>query len=296
MGCRRWNPHWNWSKNGGQPSLNGIGRGGFGGYSVGVYLLNFKDKVYVYVGGRGNDESERTSGPINGGWNGGGSNRGYSTMNYNPTGGGATDISTVYSPVELDDSRRYSRTSESYLSRLIIAGGGGGGCLLSSGEKRNGGHGGGYKGNDGQNGLGSSIGIGGDYEKGGNSMAAGGSSGEFGLGSPYGHNYDGASGGGGYYGGGESRDSGAGGGSGFIGKVINYSDVISKMFCYQCSESIENHTYSTDIYSNSPLPSYAKSGDGYAIITILYAQNDTCLHSCLSIPSTTLIYLIIFIS
>ena len=50
-----------------------------------------------------------------------------STYNDNAPGGGATDICLVKSNVTLDNYKRYIRSSESYLSRLLVAGGGGGG-------------------------------------------------------------------------------------------------------------------------------------------------------------------------
>ena len=256
-------------KNLGQTWLNGVGRGGYGGYSVGYLQIKKGTVLYVFVGGRGNDETERTT-QIKGGWNGGGSGKGYSTYNYNPTGGGATDIATVYSDVTLDSSFRYVRTKASYDSRLIVSGGGGAGCLLSSGEMRNGGHGGGYIGNDGLNGYGSMIGKGGSQTAGGSSTYK---AGEYALGSGFGHDLDGGSGGGGYYGGGESRDSGAGGGSGFIGKVNSTKYLKKKMVVYECqhiSNDPETYTINTDFVSDQPIPLHAKSENGFARITSIY--------------------------
>ena len=276
-------------KNINQAFNNGISSGGYGGYSVGFIYAKRGLPLYIYVGGKGNDETEPSVNSY-GGWNGGGSGLGYGTYSHFPKGGGSTDIATVYSDVTLDSSLRYVRSIESYNSRLIVAGGGGAGCVLTGGKNiRNGGHGGGYIGNDDGTGMRSSIGYGGTQKEGGQCYNADSCiGGIYGMGSGYGHKFDGGSGGGGYYGGGESRDSGAGGGSGFIGNVTSLPNFIKTMYCYECRESNDPETFtiSTSSVSSKPIPNTAKSGDGHARITLLYADSisNKPIKSHLSLP------------
>ena len=102
-------------------------RGGYGGYSTGVYYANSNDLIYIVVGGQAS-QTCATAGTSNcsGGYNGGGSgNRSCSTAgcstwySTNPSGGGgATHIATASGEL------RY--LSGNTNSVLIVASGGGG--------------------------------------------------------------------------------------------------------------------------------------------------------------------------
>ena len=74
-------------------------------------------------------------------------------------------------------------------------------------------------------------------------------------------------GGGGYYGG-YAGNNGAGGGSGYIGNSLLKE---KSMYCYNCEESSETNTktISTTCISEKPIENCAKSGNGYARITLV---------------------------
>ena len=107
--------------------------GGKGGYSEGVLTISEDKTVYVFVGGQGGSSG-------NGGWNGGGGGSGSSSYNKGNTngvsrmgcGGGGTDIALVTSTMSYS-SYRTNRSSESLLSRIIVAGGGSGGAMCYRG-------------------------------------------------------------------------------------------------------------------------------------------------------------------
>lgn len=107
--------------------------GGKGGYSTGQLTLTSERTVYAFVGGQGSSSG-------NGGWNGGGGGSGSSAYNYSNTngvsrmgcGGGGTDIALVTSTMSYS-SYRTNRSSESLLSRMIVAGGGSGGAMCYKG-------------------------------------------------------------------------------------------------------------------------------------------------------------------
>lgn len=121
-----------WGAQGGTSYGSSSGVGSKGGYSEGVLTLTETTTLYVFVGGKGSNGSSTSL--VNGGWNGGGASVGYSSYNssgtngysYPACGGGATDICTVTSSMSYS-SGRTNRSSESLLSRIIVAGGGAGG-------------------------------------------------------------------------------------------------------------------------------------------------------------------------
>ena len=254
---------------------HGVGIGGYGAYSVGAYYAIKNTKLYIYVGGRGWDERRYDpDAPSKGGWNGGGASTvSWENRAYKPTGGGATDISLIYSDVSEDSSHRYSRTEESYNARIIVAGGGGAGCQ----QDRNvnlgqGGSGGGYIGGTGQRGyLDNKYGKGGTQSSPGEKTFSTSSLGEFGLGSGNGNSIDGSCSGGGWWGGNEGADGGAGGGSGYISGVISTASITKGMWCFNCEESDLYHIKTTSVtaFSEDPVPFTAKVGDGYATITLI---------------------------
>lgn len=247
------------------------GLGGYGGYSTGTIALNAGDILYVYVGGKGGSENFATindgiggAGGYNGGGTGGATGR---TDNLNGTydysdgggGGGATDFRTKSGT--WNDSTSLS-------SRIMVAGGGGGGARI--GKNYKGGNGGGASGTNGT-GRTYSISAGTQttgYAKGiGESVTIKGSQdyswGESGRGG----------GGGGYYGGkasqyGNNGIAGGGGGSGYVGSSLLDNKY---MYCYSCTTSSaeDTRTYSTYSVSSNAVSNYAKSGDGYARVTLI---------------------------
>lgn len=104
---------------------------GKGGYSHGTVTLSGKTKVYLYVGGKGEDGNATNTETSKGGFNGGGNGGSY----YAGAGGGATDVR-----IGTDDLSH----------RLIIAGGGGGAAYYTT-TPIFGGDGGGSTGIDGTN-------------------------------------------------------------------------------------------------------------------------------------------------
>ena len=283
------------------PTYHGIGIGGYGGYSVGAYYADRGTKLYVYVGGRGWDERKYdSSSPSKGGWNGGGADPvSWKKQSFKSTGGGATDISLIYSEVEEDSSHRFYRSNESYGARIIVAGGGGGGCQQNQevGLGR-GGSGGGYIGGTGQEGHKiNRYGKGGTQSKPGDVMYDGASFGEFGIGSGNGAEKDGSCGGGGWWGGNQGVDGGAGGGSGYIEKVFSTSQISKGMWCYNCDESSNFQTKTTSVqtYSNIPLPFTPKEGDGYAIITLLYEISSAWRYGKLSLSFSFIMITVVLI-
>lgn len=126
-----------WGAQGGESYESSSAVGSKGGYSEGVLTLTEETTLYVFVGGQGSYGS--SSSLVNGGWNGGGASVGHSSYNsggefgesYPACGGGATDIATVTSSMSYS-SGRTNRSSESLLSRIIVAGGGAGGSYRYS--------------------------------------------------------------------------------------------------------------------------------------------------------------------
>src|SRR5574344_1697353 len=186
-----------WGASGGTYTSTYIG--GYGGYSVGIILLNVNDTLYINIGG------STTS--VSGGYNGGGiginlQNRGY----YG--GGGATHIAKI--------SGLLSSLSSS-VSNIIIVSGSGGGSTVGDNNSSSGGSGGGYLGN-------SSASSTSNYANpSGGSQTSGGSNvnsnpGTFGKGGN-GTSWSGG-GGSGYYGGAGGFGTGGGGGSGYIGNSL----------------------------------------------------------------------------
>ncbi|MBO7630122.1 MAG: hypothetical protein J6S87_09325, partial [Bacteroidales bacterium] len=234
---------------------------GNGGYAKGVLNPGNIQTLYVYVGGRPYYSLVNgSSSTLNGGWNGGGGKPNASSYNDNGPGGGATDICLTSSAMTFSNYR-YTRTSESYLSRLIVAGGGGGGRSASTDCA------GGYvPGNTVATGSSSYYGsMTGAGTNSSNYIAGG-----FGYGSSTNNTSDDRGcGGGGWYGGGSNGDSYGGGGSSFV-------------WCSQYAQYVPSgYTPTTDMYmtdvviasGNQSMPSPSGStetghaGAGYARIT-----------------------------
>lgn len=93
-------------------------KGGQGGYSKGIAYLEKGQKLYIYIGGEGIGAT-KTGESLQGGYNGGGSVTGSSSVNHiTASGGGATHIATKEGLL--------STLADSIDNILIVAGGGGG--------------------------------------------------------------------------------------------------------------------------------------------------------------------------
>ena len=222
--------------------------GGKGGYSKGYIKLEAGDKLYIYIGGEGENI---TSGTTGGGYNGGGN---ASVGGYGKPaggGGGATDIRTVSG--DWNDSASLD-------SRIIVAGGGGGGGAWYTGASHNfsGGAGGGEHGMAGSGSSGNPAGSAGTQTSAGYASGQSSTRGGFGYGGTgLRASSSAGGGGGGYYGGGGSYCSGGGGGSGYIGGVIAF-----------------NSDEAITIVGNMEMPTHdgtgtmtGNSGNGYAKIS-----------------------------
>jgi hypothetical protein len=180
------------------------GLGGVGAKVEATLAVVPGEKLYIYVGGAGEDA---TAGPGAGGWNGGGDGAGSVVGSWGGGGGGASDVRREGE--ELDD-------------RILVAGGGGGGSGWCPPEDPNfpitefygdGGNAGGTVGEDGKDCVGAGAGPAGT---GGTQSEGGSTDGALGIGGAPTGGKAGAGGGGGYYGGGASDGSGAGAGSSFV--------------------------------------------------------------------------------
>lgn len=119
-----------WGAQGGDVTGTYAVAGSKGGYSEGVLVLTEPKTLYIFVGGKGTDytssDLQNDTTLLKGGWNGGGD--GFKTAysansithgrSFPRGGGGATDIALI--------SSESNRSSESLLSRFIVAGGGAG--------------------------------------------------------------------------------------------------------------------------------------------------------------------------
>ena len=182
---------------------------GKGGKLKAVYKVTPGEKIYVFVGGQGENATDYLQGK--GGYNGGADGR--NTGNYGPYcgggGGGASDI-------RIGGSGLANRV-------LVVGAGGGSGSNFPDGGDH-GGNGGGLTGGNGQA-EGKlddvSVGIGATQTAGGEGgqwpSYLKGEAGRLGKGGTAADSTSGGGGGGGYYGGGGGSWSGGGGGSSFIG-------------------------------------------------------------------------------
>ena len=252
--------------------------GGYGSYSVGVVSLHKGDYLFVVVGEQGDICTIKKESV--GGYNGGG--KGFSDSLYVSGGGGAIHIALrngLLSNLTVNDI-------------LIVSGGGGGSAYKNANDYVLGGSGGGYIGVSAINfttiknlPTEKSLSTGGTQESGGKSIeGVKGSAGLFGLGASYINDKQikifCSGGGGGYYGGGAAEKTGGGsGGSGYIG---NTNLTNKYMYCYNCTESTDENTYTINTnessnltdkencpngYSKEPISKCAKAGNGYVRIT-----------------------------
>ena len=238
--------------------------GGFGSYSTGKITLQKGSKSYINIGGAGSGNGKHEA--FKGGYNGGGDANIDSDVNIRTaSGGGATHIASK--------SGILSTLSKKLSSIYVVASGGGGGGSNIRVMACSGGNGGGIQGGNGDSykegtttlyGVGASQTSGGNfYDSRGNTNPVYHSIGSFGQAATC----AGGGGGGGLYGGGCSAYS-AGGGSGYIGNSLLTE---KSMYCYNCTESTEESTktISTTCTSATPTENCAKSGNGYARITLI---------------------------
>ena len=231
--------------------------GGYGGYSSGkVYFLK-STKIYLNIGGTGSENlSTQVSGAeYSGGFNGGGNGIFYSA------GGGATHIAMM--------SGLLSSLENNKDEILIVSGGGAGtSAHYLGGGFCIGGSGGGI---EGQAGL---IGNSSSYLSNGSTQTSGYAFGQGESSIKTSDGYGTTGGGGGYFGGlvpatfSSSWNTCSGGGSGYIGNTLLTE---KSMYCYNCTESSEESTktISTTCTSATPTANCAKSGNGYARITLV---------------------------
>ena len=265
-----------WGAQGG--SYNSTYYGGYGGYAVSYLNVRIQTKIYVNVGAQGAGGVPNSA--ITAAYNGGGGAQSWSDGNEKRSGGGgATHIASEPGQIfELNDRRE----------TIYIVAGGGGGAQVNSAiigtDHSIGGHGGGV--------TGMAATLGNTPPGGGGTQIAGGTSDSWGSDGTFGKGGEGTNasgGGGGYYGGG-SANRGAGGGSGFINSTHiaanTVGHIISKMYCYECTESdsLTEYTVSThgttthasernsecpNGFSSEPISACAKAGNGFARITLI---------------------------
>ena len=234
--------------------------GGYGGYSTGIMNLLKNDNIYIFVGEKGKGgigNGTRYSSYPNS--SDAGAN---DKVSYTGSGGGSTHI--AYKNLLIKDITD--------LNDLIMVSGGGGASTWTSGNGWSGigGSGGGIKGNSGKSVIASFTPGGGGTQTAGGVSGNEGTSGQFGL--SLSKHICATCGGGGYYGGGSSWGSAGGGGSGYIGNSLLTE---KSMYCYNCSSSSEESTktISTTCVSSTPKSNCAKSGNGYARITLMNVTN-----------------------
>ena len=248
-----------WGAQGGTGESFGISNGG---YVSGTLTLAAGTTLSIYVGGKGNyftygSNTHSYAVNTNGGWNGGGGVTNSAASH--GTGGGATDICLTESAVSLSNYA-YTRTSASYLSRIIVAGGGGGNGFYNPTVHAGGG----------VNGIGE---IPGTQTLGG---IGGTSSGQFGYGgNGAGCSGGGSGGGGGWYGGGGGKgDEGKGGGGSSF--VLTSSSSIPSGYTPGSSYYMNS---ASNIAGNASMPNPSggtmtgRSGNGIAVITFLYTAS-----------------------
>ena len=120
-----------WGAQGGYGRTSTTYIGGYGAYTKGTIELKAGQKLYIYVGGKGQDHAQNYNTIVDGGYNGGGAG-GDDNANNSDTGGGgggATDISLIPETIDYDATNKvYRRSQKSYTSRIMVAAGGGGGA------------------------------------------------------------------------------------------------------------------------------------------------------------------------
>ncbi len=245
-----------WGAQGGYAKSSDV-LSGYGGYSVGEIDLKTGNQLYINVGGQGENNLDPAK-TAAGGYNGGGTAAAGNVLVYSGGGGGATHIAKI--------SGLLSSLENKKDDVLIVSGGGGPSGYFSASYGLYygyGGSGGGFSGNNGTSEGAINVNTGGlgGTQTSGYAFGQGQTNGNF-------------AGGGGFYGGTAQTDyRGGGGGSGYIGNSLLKNKA---MYCYNCAESSEEatKTISTTCVSPSLTAKCAKTGNGYALITLLASSND----------------------
>ena len=231
------------------------GNGGYGGYSSGGIYLENDSLLYINVGGKGEDNCQTKS--CAGGYNGGSSSTRWALSDgtglYTGGGGGATHIATTSGTLDTLENKKNNI--------LVVAGAGGGGDYYPDWKVfSSGGSGGGYVGNNAYSSFKQEL------TNTGGTQTSGAAFGK--ALTTYTSDSTGGSGGG-YYGGISSNQHSTGaGGSGYIGNSLLTE---KSMYCYKCQESkdVSTKTISTTCTNSTPRENCAKSGNGYARITLI---------------------------
>ena len=264
-----------WGAQGGDALDN---KGGYGAYSKGEVFLEEGETLYINVGGAGTEPTSSACN-ISGGYNGGGNSNSCEGFDINTvragSGGGATHISKKTGLLS---------TLENDIDKILIVSGGGGGAdysnfsssnnYLSNGGSGGGKIGGSTSGTSNYSGTNHTIVTGGTQtaqaavNQGQNGNAA--NMGLFGQGGQGSYPTQ-AGAGGGFYGGNAGKNWAGGGGSGYIGnselknkKMTMYATDISYI-----SNDVETKTETTSCVSDEPTVDCAKSGNGYARVTLI---------------------------
>jgi len=253
-----------WGASGGH--VNATSTGGLGGYSKGTAYFNKDEKIYVYIGGYGENNVTITN---IGGYNGGGfsgNNSGANSMG----GGGATDIRYFGSYIPTEEELKWNSTL-GLNSRIMVAGGGGG---SASGSTTKGGAGGGLIGGSGTS-SNSTYNTSTYLPTGGTQIATGNSynkakSGSFGQSFLYYSDGWGGGGGSGYYGGSNGHGTTGSGGSSFISGYAGVNAILeSTDEANPRTHSGNTIHYSGKYFLNGEMLPGTNDGNGKAQITYI---------------------------
>ena len=256
----------------------GYSYGGLGAYTSGTIYLEEGEKIYVYVGGRGidNTQTSKNVGIVAGGYNGGGAgygrDNGNSYVHNGASGGGATDFRYFGDSTPSESDLLWNSTL-GLNSRIMVAAGGGGGSGHNG--NANGGSGGTLVSGNVSSNFGSATGV---NQTSGNAFGIGGATPTTG---------GGGGGAGGYYGGRTANWVQGTGGSSYISgasgciAIKSATDRTPKVTTYSKIE--DSYHYSGKIFENSvmisgngSMPTHdgqekmnGNSGNGYAKISYI---------------------------
>ena len=259
--------------------------GGRGARIAGMLYLTEGQNLYIYVGQKGRETTDRTKDyTFNGGGYYNGSTADGATTKF-ASGGGATDFALK--------SATWSSNDHLY-SRILVAGGGGGGLYyrVSNSDLTTGAGGaGGGESTYNRAEYAGETGIGGSHPGNGGTLTAGGTvatgggtnaqAGSFGKGGIYSGTLSGGCGGGGWYGGASGsqvdRLGAGGGGSSFIYNAQNLQTAKNGGFTYTLSApALSSSNYlnasNLEITPTSLVAGGGLDGDGRAVITYKSAE------------------------
>ena len=256
-----------WGGQGGNSKSNADGsgtvvQGGKGAYTKGQIFLNKGEKLYIYVGEKGNNGiyGQRATGGYNGGALGG------SALQGGAGGGGATDIRYFASTPATADL--VWNSANGLNARIMVAAGGGGAANGTNAAQ--GGDGGTLWGENGILNLNSASHTlaGGGRQNVAGTAASNGAVGAFGIGGASHASYGGG-GGGGYYGGGgggynASSDSSGAGGSSFISGYAGVNSITSAR-----AHTLQTVHFTGKHFKNSTMTAGINQGNGKVKISYI---------------------------